>query len=227
MQYCLNNPKPCPILGISSPGSRSLDRLGSGIDLATDIPKYRIFNNSNLIAETTDIINLWRDDLVAFVLGCSFSFEHALQLAGHSVRHIDLKQNVPMFDTNVVTTPGGIFNGQLVVTMRPVKKKSLNEVYSICSEYPFAHGTPIHAGDPSVLGISDLHTPQYGDAVEVLDDEVPVFWACGVTTQVALKNAKLDFYITHLPGHMLITDLNESSWLETIGVANEFYRALI
>ncbi|MGK0292321.1 MAG: hypothetical protein ACI9U1_000701 [Porticoccaceae bacterium] len=226
MQYCLNNPKPCPLLGISKAGSRSLKSLGEDIDLARDIPKYHIYHNAGLVKEAIDIVDLWREDLVTFVLGCSFSFEHALQLAGHPVRHIDLKQNVPMFDTNISTVPGGIFSGQLVVTMRPVKRESLREVYRICSRYTFAHGAPIHAGDPSIIGISNLDNPQYGDPVELEDDEVPVFWACGVTTQVALMNGRPDFYVTHAPGYMLITDLVQPDDIDPIKISTEFYKEL-
>lgn len=226
MQYCLNNPKPCPLLGISRPGSRSLIRLGEELDLARDIPKYQIYLNNKLAEETTNIVDLWREDLVTFVLGCSFSFEHALQSAGHPVKHIDLKQNVPMFDTNIATVPGGIFNGKFVVTMRPVKRDSLHQVYSICAQYPFAHGAPVHTGDPTIIGITDLGNPEYGDAVEIEEDEVPVFWACGVTTQVALKNAKPDFYITHAPGYMLITDLINPDDIDPIKISTEFYNLL-
>ncbi|MFT5608554.1 MAG: hypothetical protein ACI9PZ_002368 [Parvicella sp.] len=227
MQYCLNNPKSCPLLGISNAGSRSLDCLGNGIDITLDMPKYRVNQRNQSMQELNNMVDIWRDDLVTFILGCSFSFEHALQAAGYPIRHIDLQQNVPMFDTNIDTIPGGIFNGQLVVTMRPIKKEFLNDVYSICSNYPFAHGTPIHAGDPASIGISDLNKPQYGEAPDIKEGEIPVFWACGVTTQVALMNAKPDFYVTHSPGHMLITDLSNTADIDPVRVSVDFYQAQI
>lgn len=213
LQYCLNNPKPCPLIGISKPGDTQIKSLGDDMDLRKDIPKYRIFEKGELIAEESDISSRWRDDLVTFILGCSFTFEEALIRKGYGggVRHIELGCNVPMFRTNIQTIPGGIFSGPMVVTMRPFKREVIPKIYDICSHYPHAHGAPLCWGDPEAIGISDLKAPDYGDAVEIRQDEIPVFWACGVTTQAALSAARPQLCITHAPGHMLVSDILSES----------------
>lgn len=207
LQYCLNNPKPCPLIGLSKPGEPILSSLGKELDIRTDVPRYRIFKHGEIAEETIDISNIWTDDLVTFVLGCSFTFEEALIKAGFTVRHIQNGSNVPMFKTNIETIPGGIFRGPTVVTMRPFPKSDIPAVFDLCSKYPHAHGTPIYWGDPKNIGIQNLDKPDYGDPVEVFDNETPVFWACGVTPQAAIEAAKPAFCITHAPGHMLVTDV--------------------
>ena len=213
--YCQRNPKPCPLLAVGTPGDAALPKLGIAIDIRTDLPRYRVWRDGVLSAEPTDISDLWRDDFVSFVLGCSFSFEQALIDEGVPLRHVDQGRNVAMFRTNVPTTAAGPFNGPLVVTMRPLKAADAIRAVQITSRYPAVHGAPVHLGDPSLIGISDLSKPDYGDAVEVLTDEVPVFWACGVTPQAALVNACLPFAITHAPGSMLVTDLLNHSLEKT------------
>ena len=210
LQYCLNNPKPCPLIGLSKPGDPSLPNLGTGIDIRCDVPRYRIYHNGVLTDETETIEGLWSDDLVTFVLGCSFTFEEALIRAGYSVRHIDEGQNVPMFKSGIETIRSGIFNGPLVVTMRPFKASDIPSVFDVCANYPHAHGTPVYWGDPKGIGIADLQQPDYGDPVQVHNGEVPVFWACGVTPQAAIEQAKPSLCITHAPGHMLVTDVPSS-----------------
>lgn len=205
LQYCKNNPKPCPLIGMSAPGDTAIPGLGD-IDMSRDIPRYRVFRNGEAVEDLDDIAALWRDDLVSFVMGCSFTFEEALMREGFEVRHIARDQNVGMYDTSIQTVPGGIFQGPVVVTMRPYKAADIPAVYDICARYPQAHGAPLYWGDPAAIGIADLGKPDYGDPVELKSDEVPVFWACGVTTQAALIAAKPDFCITHAPGHMLVTD---------------------
>ena len=207
LQFCRNNPKPCPLIGLSKPGQPVLPELGKDLDIRTDVPRYRIFKSGALSEETTDITQHWSDDLVTFVLGCSFTFEEALIKAGFTVRHIENGSNVPMFKTSIDTIPGGIFRGPMVVTMRPYRQSDIPAVFDLCSNYPHAHGTPLYWGDPAQIGIQDLNAPDYGDPVEVLPGEVPVFWACGVTPQAAIEAAKPDFCITHAPGHMLVTDI--------------------
>lgn len=208
--FCLNNPKPCPLIGLSKPGDPTLPDLGD-VDIRTDVPRYRIFRSGDLVEEVQDINGIWRDDLVTFVLGCSFTFEEALIKKGFEVRHITQKQNVPMFRTSIETVPGGVFSGPLVVTMRSYPADQIPAVFDISAQYKHAHGAPIYWGDPSKIGISDLQSPDYGDAVEVPENEVPVFWACGVTPQAALARAKPSLSITHAPGCMLVTDLNSSA----------------
>ncbi len=209
-EFCERNPKPCPLLAMSEAGDPKLPSLGHDIDIRTDVPQYRVWQNGELVSEPHDIRALWRDDLVTFVIGCSFSFEWALATEGISLRHVSEGKNVAMYRTNIATTPAGKFYGSLVVSMRPLNACDAVRAYEITSRYPRVHGAPIHMGDPSVIGIVDLQKPDYGDAVVVADDETPVFWACGVTPQAAITQAKPDFCITHAPGAMLITDLLNS-----------------
>lgn len=207
LRFCQRNPKPCPLLAVSEPGDASLPTLGADIDICTDVPLYRVWRDGVLVDEPTDISALWRKDLVTFVLGCSFSFEQALQEAGLHIRHIDQNKNVPMYRTNIATQRAGVFHGPMVVTMRPFKAADAIRAIQITTRFPNVHGAPVHLGDPSQIGITDLAKPDYGDAVDVMPDEIPVFWACGVTPQAAITQAKPEFCITHAPGAMLITDL--------------------
>jgi uncharacterized protein YcsI (UPF0317 family) len=208
--FCERNPKPCPVLAMSEVGDPRLKSLGADIDIRTDVPRYRVWRNGELVSEPYDIQSLWRDDLVTFVLGCSFSFEWALAQEGISLRHVSEGKNVAMYRTNVPTHPAGVFYGPMVVSMRPLSAANAARAFEITSRYPRVHGAPVHLGDPSVIGIADLQKPDYGDAVAVKADETPVFWACGVTPQAAITQAKPDFCITHAPGSMLITDLLNS-----------------
>ncbi len=205
--YCSNNPKPCPIIGVAAPGSANIPSLGTDLDIRTDIPKYRLYEHGKLSCELHDISDFWSTDLVTFVLGCSFSFEEALMREGYPVRHIEFGCIVPMFKTNIETMPGGIFNGPMVVTMRSFPEEQVPAVFDLAARYPHAHGTPIFWGDPEAIGISDLQSPDYGDAIEIPNGEIPVFWACGVTPQAAIKRAQPDICITHAPGCMLVTDV--------------------
>lgn len=208
--YCQRNPKPCPLLARGETGDPTLPMLGKDIDIRTDVPRYRIFRNGSLSAETSDIASLWREDFVAFVLGCSFSFEEALAADGIEVRHVVLNRNVPMYRTSIPTMSAGRFRGPMVVTMRPFKPADAIRAIQITSRYPQVHGAPIHLGDPASIGIADIGRPDFGDAVPIEAGEIPVFWACGVTPQLAIEAAKPDICITHAPGHMLITDLSNS-----------------
>lgn len=207
LRYCQRNPKPCPLLAVSEPGQPLLPALGDDVNICTDVPLYRVWRDGELAEERADITALWRDDLVTFVIGCSFSFEQALMEAGLPLRHVEQGRNVAMFRTNVATSQAGPFSGPLVVTMRPMKAADVIRAVQVTSRFPNVHGAPVHIGDPSLIGISDLSRPDYGDAVDVLPGELPVFWACGVTPQAAIAKARPDFCITHAPGAMLVTDL--------------------
>ncbi len=207
LRYCQRNPKPCPVLAVSEPGDPMLRKLGADIDIRTDVPRYRVWQHGELVNELTDISAHWRNDLVTFVIGCSFSFEQALLDAGLSMRHIDQNRNVAMYRTNTATVAAGAFHGPLVVSMRPLKAAAAIRAIQVTSRFPDVHGAPVHIGDPALIGIHDLSKPDYGDAVDVMADELPVFWACGVTPQAALAQARPEFCITHAPGAMLITDL--------------------
>jgi uncharacterized protein YcsI (UPF0317 family) len=205
--YCQRNPKPCPVLAVGDPGDPTLPTLGAGIDVRTDVPRYRVWRHGELEGEPTDIRALWRDDLVAFVLGCSFSFEEALLAAGLRVRHIEQRRNVPMYRTNIATVPAGPFHGPMVVSMRPYQAADAIRAVQVTARFPAVHGAPVHLGDPAQIGIADLGSPDYGDAVDLHSGEMPVFWACGVTPQAAIEQARPAFCITHAPGAMLVTDL--------------------
>jgi uncharacterized protein YcsI (UPF0317 family) len=207
LRFCQRNPKPCPLLAVGEPGNPLLPMLGEDIDIRSDVPRYRVWRDGELVAQPTDISELWTDDMVGFVLGCSFSFEQALLDEGLRLRHIDEGRNVAMFRTNIATAPAGPFSGPLVVTMRPLRAAAAIRAVQITSRFPAVHGAPVHLGDPALIGIADLAHPDYGDAVAVLADELPVFWACGVTPQAALENARVPLAITHAPGAMLVTDL--------------------
>jgi uncharacterized protein YcsI (UPF0317 family) len=207
LRYCQRNPKPCPLLAMSEPGDPFLPALGADIDIRSDVPRYRVWRHGELVDEPTDIGALWRDDLVSFVIGCSFSFEQALLDEGLPLRHVQQGRNVAMYRSQIATVPAGPFRGPMVVSMRPLRAAAAIRAVQITSRFPGVHGAPVHLGDPALIGIEDLGRPDYGDAVEVMPDELPVFWACGVTPQAAIAQARPEFCITHAPGAMLITDL--------------------
>jgi uncharacterized protein YcsI (UPF0317 family) len=205
--YCQRNPKPCPVLAVGDAGNPALPTLGADLDVRTDVPRYRVWRHGELMDEPTDISALWRDDLVSFVLGCSFSFEEALLAAGLGVRHIEQQRNVPMYRTNIATVPAGPFRGPMVVSMRPYAAADAIRAVQVTARFPAVHGAPVHLGDAAQIGIADLSKPDYGDAVDLQPGEMPVFWACGVTPQAAIEQARPALCITHAPGAMLITDL--------------------
>ena len=209
LRFCQLNPKPCPLVAASEPGSPALPLLGD-IDIRSDVPSYRVFRDGEMVEELPDITNLWRDDLVSFALGCSFSFEEALLADGLEVRNVSEGVNVPMYRTAIDCGSAGPFAGKMVVSMRPFKATDAIRAIQICTRFPSVHGAPVHLGDPGLIGISDLAQTDYGDAVSVGEDELPLFWACGVTPQVALETARPPFAITHSPGCMLVTDLRNS-----------------
>ncbi len=205
--FCQRNPRPCPLLAVGDAGDPAMPSLGAGIDLRTDLPRYRVWRHGELVDSPTDVQGLWRDDLVSFLIGCSFSFEQALLAEGIRLRHVEQGRNVAMYRTDIATAPAGRFAGPLVVSMRPLVAADAIRAIQITSRYPAVHGAPVHLGDPRRIGIASLQRPDYGDAVEVLGDELPVFWACGVTPQAAIAHARPEFCITHAPGAMLVTDL--------------------
>ncbi len=208
--FCQRNPKPCPVLDVTEPGSFTPDNAASDADLRRDIPRYRIYREGQLIEEVEDVTSYWREDLVAFLLGCSFTFESGLLQAGINIRHIEEKCNVPMYITNLACKKAGRFHGPTVVSMRPLPHHQVVKAVQITGRYPAVHGAPLHIGDPEVIGIKDINKPDFGDAVTIKEGEVPVFWACGVTPQAVAMETKPPFMITHAPGHMFITDiLNE------------------
>ena len=205
--FCQRNPRPCPVLEVLEAGKYEPILTAPITDIRVDIPLYRIYENGELITEEQDITKYWNSELVSFLLGCSFTFETALIRAGVSLRHIDEGKNVAMYVTNILTIPAGIFSGPMVVSMRPIPISKVARAVQITSRFPGAHGAPVHIGDPDRIGINDLARPDYGDPVETQVDEIPVFWACGVTPQAVVLRAKPPLMITHSPGYMFITDL--------------------
>ncbi|UTV29848.1 putative hydro-lyase [Photobacterium atrarenae] len=205
--FCQKNPVACPLIGVTEPGQPFLDEIGAAIDISRDVPEYHVFHDGQFTAKVPDLEVYWRDDLVIFVLGCSFSFEEALIQSGLTVRNIEQQRNVSMYDTQITCQPAGRFHGNMVVSMRPFTPKDAIRAIQITSRYPKAHGAPVHFGDPAAIGIQDINTPDYGEAVDIHADEVPVFWACGVTPQNVLRQSKPPICITHAPGKMLITDV--------------------
>lgn len=206
--FCQRNPKPCPVIDVTEAGGETTV-LAEGADLRTDLPGYRVWRDGQLVDEPAEITDYWSDDLVAFLIGCSFTFETALLAAGIEVRHIAEGRNVSMYRTNRECRPAGRLSGPMVVSMRPLPADRVAEAVSISGRFPSVHGAPVHIGSPETLGITDLSTPDFGDPVTISDGEVPVFWACGVTPQAAIMAAKPPFAITHAPGHMFITDVPE------------------
>jgi len=210
LRFCQLNPRPCPLIAMAnSPGDYTLPPLGD-VDIRTDVPSYRLFRNGKFVEETTDITTLWQNDLVTFALGCSFSFEEALLADGLEVRNVTEGVNVPMYRTSIDCNSAGPFAGKMVVSMRPFAAAQAIRAVQICTRFPAVHGAPVHLGNPALIGIGDLARPDYGDAVTVRSNELPLFWACGVTPQVALEAARPPFAITHIPGCMLVTDLRNS-----------------
>ncbi|MCB1703798.1 MAG: putative hydro-lyase [Halioglobus sp.] len=209
LRFCQLNPKPCPLIAVGDAGDPTLPALGD-LDIRTDVPAYRVFRDGELTGEVPDISALWRDDLVTFALGCSFSFEEALLADGLEVRNISQGRNVPMYRSNLDCTASGPFTAKMVVSMRPYCAADAIRAIQICSRFPAVHGAPVHLGEPALIGIADLSQPDYGEPVRIEDGELPLFWACGVTPQLALQAARLPLAITHSPGCMLVTDLRNS-----------------
>jgi uncharacterized protein YcsI (UPF0317 family) len=206
--FCVRNPKPCPILDVLEPGHVE-PLIAPGADLRTDLPRYKVFENSNFITDVEDVSDYFTDDMVSFLLGCSFSFENAMLAAGLPIRNMEENKNVSMYITKQNCITAGPFSAQLVVTMRPMTPQQAVRAVQVTTRFHLTHGAPVHLGDPSEIGINDLDKPEFGDPVTVRDGEIPVFWACGVTSQLAATSAPLSRVITHAPGHMFVSDLKD------------------
>ena len=207
LRFCTLNPKACPLLAVGEPGNWHVPKLGVDLDVRNDVPAYYVYRHGGRAEEVRTLNELWRDDLVVFAIGCSFSFEEMLKREGIPLRHIEQRRNVPMYRTHERNVPAGVFGGHRVVSMRPMKAADAIRAIQLTSRFPAVHGAPVHLGDPGLIGIRDLSQPDFGDAVDVRGDELPVFWACGVTPQAAIETARLPFAIAHKPGHMLVTDI--------------------
>ncbi|MFJ7638356.1 putative hydro-lyase [Peribacillus sp. NPDC097206] len=212
--FCQRNPKSCPLLDVTEIGSPVPKFAAQAGDIRTDISKYRIYKYGEWVEEVTDISDYWEDDMVGFLIGCSFTFEHALLNNDISIRHIEEDCNVPMYKTNIPCIEAGIFHGEMVVSMRPIPQKDVVRAAQVTSRFPAVHGGPIHIGNPGAIGIASIDQPDFGDVVTIHEGEVPVFWACGVTPQSIAMETKPAIMITHAPGHMFITDIRD----EKLGV---------
>lgn len=210
--FAQRNPKPCPVLGVLDAGETTGSLLAGG-DIRTDVPRYVVYENGEPVARPVDLIEYWRDDLVTFLIGCSFTFEAALLQAGVRMAHLDQGVNVPMYRTSRRCESAGMLGGPLVVSMRPIPAAQVAEAVRITSRYPAVHGAPVHVGAPQELGIEDIDRPDFGDPVEIPRGQLPVFWACGVTPQAAVMESRPSFAISHAPGHMLVTDARDSDYL--------------
>tara|TARA_Y100000780_G_scaffold230516_1_gene252867 strand:- start:2060 stop:2854 length:795 start_codon:yes stop_codon:yes gene_type:complete len=210
--FCQRNPKPCPLLEVIEAGNVEPVLTAAGADIRTDIPGYRIYENGVMVDEVESLVPHWRDDLVSFLMGCSFSFETAMIEAGIPLRHQELERNVAMYITNIPTTPAGRFSGPMVVSMRPIKREQIVRAVQVTSRFPATHGAPVHIGDPSAIGIKDISRPDFGDAVDIYPGEEPVFWACGVTPQAVALNCKPSLMMTHTPGMMFITGQRDADY---------------
>ncbi|MCD7032770.1 putative hydro-lyase [Metabacillus sp. GX 13764] len=208
--FCMRNEQACPLLDVTDAGSPVPKLSAPECDLRTDVPKYRVYRNGVLEEERKDIKDLWEEDFTAFLLGCSFTFETALMNHGIPCRHIEEEVNVPMYKTNIPLNPAGAFSGTMVVSMRPLAAKDIGKAVQITARSPKSHGAPVHIGNPAEIGITEIDSPDYGDAVSIRDGEVPVFWACGVTPQNAAAASKPELMISHSPGHMFLTDLKNT-----------------
>jgi uncharacterized protein YcsI (UPF0317 family) len=212
-QFCLANPRPMPLIDVTEPGDPVPRRVAPSADLRTDLPRYRVYRRGELAGEPTEIAGLWTEDMVAFLLGCSFTAEKRLLEAGVRLRHMELGRNTAMFTTSIQCAPAGRFHGPMVVSMRPIERSQVELVERVTAQLPLAHGAPIQVGDGAAIGIRDLSRPDFGEPIEPLPGEVPVFWACGVTPQAAIMAVRPELAITHAPSHMFITDVPEDQVL--------------
>jgi uncharacterized protein YcsI (UPF0317 family) len=206
--FCVRNPRPCPILDVMEPG-RVEPTIAPGADLRTDLPRYRIFENGTLKDEVEDVTDVFNEEMVSFLLGCSFSFENAMLAAELPIRHIEEGKNVPMYVTTIGCNSAGPFNASMVVSMRPLTPNQAVRAVQVTTRFHRNHGAPIHMGSPQEIGINDLSRPEFGDPVTIRPGEIPVFWACGVTSQLAATSIPLPLVITHAPGHMFVSDLKD------------------
>lgn len=205
--FCQRNKKACPLIEVCDVGSPFPDGIARGADLRTDVPKYAIYKDGALEKEVDDVTDYWPEDSVAFLIGCSFSYDGALLDAQIPLRSAEQGKNVPMFKTNLKCRSSGSLSGCMVVSMKPIKATDVAREVEITSKFPHAHGAPVCIGCPASIGIYNLDEPDWGEAVEMQPDEVPVFHACGVTPQSILMSSKVAFAITHSAGHMFVSDL--------------------
>lgn len=212
LRFCLLNPKPCPLIEVLDVGDPRPRSCAADADLRTDLSKYRIFRDGKLVDEVPDLTRHWRDDHVAFLMGCSLSFDQAMLDAGIPLRHLDADTGrIPVYHSSIACTPSGMLRGNMMVSMRPILRRLLVATIETTGRHPIAHGSPVHVGDPADIGIHDVSRTYSNPPVPVRDDEIPVFWGCGVTPQSVAMASGIPEMITHATGHMFVTDLTLAS----------------
>lgn len=170
------------------------------------VNRYAIYRDGVLEKEVTDVTEYWPENAVAFLIGCSFSYDGALMDAGIPLRSAEAGRNVPMFRTSLKCRSAGSLSGNVVVSMKPIPALQVAKHVEITAKFPHAHGGPLCIGRSDVIGIEDMDKPDWGDSIPLRADEVPVFHACGVTPQSVLMDSKVPFAITHAAGHMFVCD---------------------
>lgn len=208
--FCQRNHSACPILEITEPGIASLNYLAKNVDIRTDLPKYRVYKKGVLMDEPLNIIDYWRSDFVSIFIGCSLSFEKALTDSNIPLRHLECKKNGAIYISSIKCNPTGMFRGNMAVSLRPIPRHQLIRTIQITSRFYNAHGAPVHIGDPDLIGIKNLDEVYYGDPPIFKENDVPVFWACGVTPQVVASESKPEIMITHSPTHLFVSDIKDT-----------------
>ncbi len=208
--YCVRNPKPCPVIHVSEPGDPIINTVSAGSDIRDDISRYCVFEKGELVATPTSLRDYWRPDAVTFLLGCSVTFEQALINNGVPMRHHAQGSTPGVYITDIPCAPAGQFAGPVVASVRAIPGHLVSRAVEVTSRYPWGHGSPLHIGDPSLIGV-DLSKPDYGDVPVFEEGDVPVFWGCGVTPQLALSEAKPEYMFSHYPAHMYVADVTSDN----------------
>ncbi|HEY2136689.1 MAG TPA: DUF1445 domain-containing protein [Xanthobacteraceae bacterium] len=204
--YCQRNQRACPVLEVTDPGDPVPHRLAPTADLRTDCARYSVFVDGVRQRDRDDLVEIWRDDLVCFLIGSGITFDAALERAG-----VPTGRDRWVLRTALPTEPAGPFRGDLIVTMRWLTPAQAITAAQVTARFPLNHGAPIHIGDPAAIG-ADLSNPMFGGPVPPLPPNLtPVFWACGVTPQAAAEGARLPLFMTHAAAHSFITDRSADS----------------
>lgn len=204
--FCNRNPRTCPVLDVTEMGDPHPRLMAPDADLRTDLPKYRVFKDGEIIDEPIDVVGYWRDDLVAFLLGCSCGFKWAIRAANIPFRRYGA------YRTTVPCVPAGRFHGSMMVSVRAFyNTHDAVRATQVTSRHPLMHGAPIHIGDPTEIGIDSLvkedsFVPTRPVAEPPKPGEIVLYWGCGVTPQAVAIESKVAFMITHSPTHMFVTD---------------------
>lgn len=207
LRLCKVNPKIFPLYGVSETGNSKLSFLGEDVDVKSDLSSYRVYSNGQFNGNTGSIKEIWQDDFVTFAIGCSLSFEEILIMQGIPLRHLQENKKIPAYQTNIELNSTGAFSGKTFVTMRQFSTLDSTKATTLTAQFPKFHGAPLHSGDCTQIGIKDLSKPDYGDTPTLYKDDIPLYWACGITVLQVIEKAEMPIAIVVNPGYMLITDL--------------------